>query len=90
VFCVGCSGNAPSAPRADQPSEIEQALAGLSPADRALAERQKVCLVSGEALGSMGTPVKLEHGDLAVLLCCEGCRESFTSEPNKYLAKAKP
>ncbi len=58
----------------------------LSAEDQALADRQKVCPVGGEALGSMGTPVKVMLGDRAVFLCCEGCRGAVEGNPEKYLA----
>ena len=39
--------------------KIAEALAKLDPADQELAKKQKTCPVSGEPLGSMGTPVKV-------------------------------
>src|SRR6476469_7672944 len=39
-------------------AEIVAALAKLSAEDRAIAEKQKVCPVSGEPLGTMGAPIK--------------------------------
>ena len=75
----------PSAPAANP--EIEQALAGLSSEDRALAARQRVCPVSQKPLGSMGTPVKVRVGERDVLLCCEGCEEELKAKPEQYLAK---
>ncbi len=35
---------------------------------------QKICPVSGESLGSMGTPIKVKMGEQNVFLCCEGCK----------------
>ena len=61
--------------------------ATLSAEDQVLADKQKVCPVGGEPLGSMGTPVKMMVGDRAVFLCCEGCRGAVESDPAKYLAK---
>jgi len=91
VLCAGCSTSSTPElpPAAAGPDEVAQALASLEPADRALAARQQNCPVSGEALGSMGTPVKLEHDSQGVLLCCEGCRQQFSKEPTSYLAKIK-
>jgi YHS domain-containing protein len=63
------------------------ALAELSPADRALADKQKVCPVSGEPLGSMGTPYKVTVQGREVLLCCQGCEAQIKENPEKYLAK---
>lgn len=63
--------------------------AGLSAADQELARAQKVCPVSGEPLGSMGTPVKMTHGGRTFFLCCESCRKPFLRDPEKYLANLK-
>ena len=82
-----------SAPPAATPGESVQTSAGdhakptLSAEDQALADKQKICPVGGEPLGSMGTPVKVMVGERAVFLCCEGCREAIEKEPEKYLAK---
>ena len=67
--------------------ETAKAMASLSPEDRAAAEKQRVCLVTGEPLGSMGAPVKVTVKGRDVFLCCEGCRESLLKDPDKYLAK---
>ncbi len=63
-----------------------EALAALSPEDRALAEKQKVCPVMGSPLGSMGTPVKVTVEGRDVFLCCEGCRPAIEADPKKFLA----
>jgi YHS domain-containing protein len=34
---------------------------------------QKICPVSGKALGSMGSPLKVKIGEEHVFLCCKGC-----------------
>lgn len=67
--------------------EHEAGLAKLSPEDRQLAERQKVCPVSGAMLGSMGTPQKVSIQGREVFLCCSGCEAALRKEPKKYLAK---
>lgn len=67
--------------------EIEAAMAKLSEADRAAAEKQKVCPVSGEPLGSMGTPVKITVEGRDVFLCCAHCEDAIKADPQKYLAK---
>ncbi len=67
--------------------EHSAALAELSPEDRALAEKQKICPVSGEPLGSMGKPYKVTVEGQNVLLCCQGCEEEIKKDPQKYLAK---
>ena len=68
---------------------VTEALAKLSPEDRAAAEKQRVCPVSGAALGSMGTPLKVRVKDQDVFLCCAGCEDTLLANPDKYLAKLK-
>jgi len=70
----------------DEANDIAEAIAKLSPADRALAEKQKKCPVADMPLGSMGTPIKVDVDGRPVFICCEGCRESLLAEPAKYLA----
>jgi len=67
-------------------------LAKLPEQDRAAAEKQKVCPVSGEPLGKMGVPVKVTVKDSkgaehTVFLCCPHCKEAIEKDPDKYLAK---
>lgn len=47
---------------------------------------QKVCPVSGQALGSMGDPIAVPIGEKAVYVCCQGCVAAVQNEPAKYLA----
>jgi len=67
-------------------ADESKGLAALAPEDRALAEAQETCPVSGEPLGSMGTPIKVMVKDRAVFLCCESCRKDLLANPDKYLA----
>jgi YHS domain-containing protein len=69
------------------PSDVSDAMATLSEADRAAALAQKVCPVSDQALGSMGTPIKVTVKGRDVFLCCESCREKLEANPDEYLAK---
>jgi len=62
-------------------------LAKLSPADAAAAEKQHMCPVSGEMLGTMGVPKKIDVKGQSVWVCCDKCKKSFLEEPDKYLAK---
>lgn len=57
----------------------------VSTDDEALIAAQKTCPVSGEELGSMGKPLKMQVGDKAVFLCCKGCVKTFNKDPQKYL-----
>lgn len=52
----------------------------------------KTCLVSDEALGSMGDAVAYVHKaagkpDRVVFMCCEGCIDDFKADPAKFLKK---
>lgn len=53
------------------------------------------CVVSGEKLGEMGSPVIFEYEGREVRFCCKGCKKTFLKDPAKYLkmiddaAKAK-
>ncbi|MGM0486070.1 MAG: efflux RND transporter periplasmic adaptor subunit [Planctomycetota bacterium] len=66
--------------------EIKAALAELSEEDGRLAREQRICPVTEAPLGSMGTPKKVDVGDHAVFICCEGCREPLLDNPDKHLA----
>lgn len=66
--------------------EVLAALSELSPADRELAEAQRICPVTKAPLGSMGAPIKLDVDGEPVFICCQGCREALLAEPKKYLA----
>lgn len=47
------------------------------------------CIVSDEALGSMGEAYVFEYKGQEVLFCCSGCKKDFLKEPEKYMAKLK-
>ena len=47
------------------------------------------CVVSGEALGSMGTPVEVVHNGVTVKLCCKSCIDDFKATPEVFVAKVK-
>jgi hypothetical protein len=77
---------------AHSPADLEKAkaeLAKLSPEERGSAEKQHVCPVTGEMLGSMGPPKKVDVKGQQVWICCDGCREELQANPDKYLAKLK-
>jgi YHS domain-containing protein len=98
-----CSCSTASAPPAEtsqdgaaqngaSPAVSEGGTAGLeelNDADRKQAEKQKVCPVSGEPLGSMGKPYKVTVKGRTFFLCCEGCEAELQAHPDKYLKKLK-
>jgi hypothetical protein len=61
--------------------------ARLSPEDRALAEQQKTCPVTGKLLGSMGTPVRVDLAGKTIFLCCKSCEPDLKANPERYLSK---
>ena len=68
----------------DEDAEVVDALAKLSPEDRALAEAQKTCPVTGELLGSMGVPIKVTVEGRDAFVCCKGCLDELKNNFAKY------
>lgn len=90
VAWSGCGQNpAPPAPGAagtqpaDHHDHDHEDEGGLSAVDQALADAQGICPVSGESLGSMGTPIKVMIEDRPVFLCCPPCEEALRGDPEK-------
>ncbi|MGC1273199.1 MAG: hypothetical protein WBC44_05790 [Planctomycetaceae bacterium] len=89
---LGC-GETPSSATAETGDPADGSIAVLTPeAIQSLAEKQKVCAVTGEPLGSMGDPVPVlvkgeNQAERTVLLCCESCREELLGNTEKYLAQ---
>lgn len=67
--------------------KMKAELAKLSPEDAASAEKQHFCPVSGEMLGSMGAPIKVDVRGESVWICCDGCKQKVLDNPDEYLAK---
>jgi Cu(I)/Ag(I) efflux system membrane fusion protein len=74
---------------ADELAKAKAVLAKLPPEEALAAEKQRICPVSEELLGSMGVPVKVALGDTVVWICCEGCRDKLTASPGPYLSRLK-
>jgi multidrug efflux pump subunit AcrA (membrane-fusion protein) len=80
--------SAPIPPKLSKEEEkIRVALSKLSPADRALAEAQKICPVTDEPLGVMGTPVKVMVKGRPVFVCCKGCDAEAVDRADEVLRK---
>lgn len=47
------------------------------------------CVVSGEPLGSMGTPVEVVHEGVTVKLCCKSCIDDCKATPDVFIAELK-
>lgn len=68
-------------------SDVQANLAKISKSDRTAVEKQQHCPVSGEQLGAMGAPIKVDVEGRQVWLCCESCKDSLLTDPDKYLSK---
>lgn len=55
--------------------------------DRLLAERQRLCPVTGEPLDSMGGPVKVVVDGRTVFVCCKSCVKPLRAKAAQYLQK---
>ena len=69
--------------------KMRSELQKLSPDDRASAERQHNCPVTGKMLGTMGAPQKVEVRGQQVWLCCPDCKDEVLTHADKYLAKLR-
>lgn len=47
----------------------------------------QVCLVTDNALGSMGAPITMVHKGQTVKFCCKPCVKEFKADPEKFLSK---
>lgn len=66
---------------------IESELAKLSPEDRAMAEKQKICPLGQKPLGYMPGLKRVDlDGERVVFICCEGCEKPLRKNPEKWLA----
>lgn len=45
------------------------------------------CIISGEQLGGMGTPVVYMYKGQEIKFCCSGCETDFKKDPDKYIQK---
>ncbi len=55
-------------------------------ADQAAINALKICPVSHEELGSMGTPLKVSRGGRSTIICCKGCLKELQANPEKFLS----
>lgn len=67
--------------------ESEGEVASETPSDELLLSLQGTCPVSGQKLGSMGKPPKVELGDKSLFVCCAGCIDKLKASPQQYLSK---
>lgn len=70
------------------PAELKN-IAKLTPEDQKLAIAQRLCPVTGEPLGSMGMPIKIELAGTKVFLCCKACVKRAEANVTKVLETIK-
>lgn len=62
--------------------------AGLNhAADEASTYPLTTCIVSGEALDSMGKPYVFDYEGQEVQLCCKKCKKEFDKTPEEFVKK---
>ncbi|MEM7602386.1 MAG: hypothetical protein AAF357_13335, partial [Verrucomicrobiota bacterium] len=86
VFLTGCGGE--EDPHNDHGGHDHSAMTE-EPATGKSDYPLTTCVVSGEALGSMGTPVEVVHNGVKVKLCCKSCIDDFKATPEVFVAKVK-
>lgn len=66
---------------ADRPAipENVKGLRQLTLPEQRLTLKQRTCPVTGDLLGSMGKPIKVNKGGRTVFVCCQGCVEELQS-----------
>ena len=102
IALAGCNSTTPTGSAADDDHDhsehgaasgqtdmekMKAELAKLPTEDAASAEKQHICPVSCEMLGTMGAPQTVNVNDQQVWICCDGCREQLLETPAEYLAK---
>ncbi|RUL87446.1 hypothetical protein [Tautonia sociabilis] len=102
ALSAGCSPSEPAGPTASTGAELPndvfaaeveltpeqiEAINQLPPADAKVALAQKVCPDSGEPLGGMGVPIKVDVNGIPVFVCCAGCKDGVLADPDAALAK---
>lgn len=70
-----------------QPAESTAAAAAVAPAVKPYP--LKTCIVSGNALDSMGGEQRIVHNGQEIKFCCKPCIAKFKQDPAKYLAKLR-
>lgn len=84
---MNSTDHAGHAEMSDDMAKMKEALVGLTAEDRASAEKQHFCPVSGNMLGTMGVPTKIQVDGREVWICCPGCEGQLRAKSGEYLAK---
>jgi hypothetical protein len=87
LFALSILLTASPAARAADDETIKKNLGKLSEADRKLAIEQKLCPIENELLGESGVPIKVTVKNQVIFLCCGGCKDAVTKDPEGTLKK---
>lgn len=69
-------------------AEIRENLDMLAPAEKKVAEDQRLCPIQGNILGSMGVPIKVDLGNgRTAFVCCKSCLSKAQKDPEETLRK---
>ena len=81
----------PARPQARRTPSIPNRMEGIAKLavnDQYAALQQRICPVTRQPLGSMGTPIRVRVAGRSVFVCCEGCIKRLQNDPQRYLANA--
>ncbi len=67
--------------------KMQAEMAKLFPEDAATVVKQHFCPVSGEMLGTMGAPIKMDVTGQSVWICCDCCQDQILENSDKCLAQ---
>lgn len=89
---ISCERQAPvpTSPPAEPPAEAPALPVAPATADASAPVKPyplDVCIVSDEALDSMGKPIALVYDGQEYKFCCDSCPVAFRKNPQKYVAK---
>lgn len=76
-------------PRPAQTVPPKDSVGPATAADEAAITAQRVCPVSNQPLGAMGTPLRVTINGQTLYVCCKGCVSRVQQDPAKYFAKVK-
>ena len=82
LCCAGCEK-----PLREEPAKYLAKVAEAAAAKQRIAYPTDKCIVSDQALDSMGGPVEVIVGGRLVRLCCEGCVKGLEKDPAAALKR---
>ena len=87
VCCQGCINTLKRDPQKYLARLPDPAPVQAAKQDSVAIQRQRLCPVMDEPLGSMGAPWKVYAKGQPIFVCCKGCIKKVQQDPNLYIAK---